>query len=311
MGHQLRHIQPGTVYEVVRRTRYGRFAFVPTPELVDALQGLLAEAQRRWPHVQIHQCEWLTNHLHALLSMLPPYSANAMAGWLNYVMGESAKLAIAMHGLRGPIWEKKRCRLIPILDDEALRERTKYIMGQATAAGLVAKPGQWPGVSTCDALCGGDAITGHLSTAALRRQAARAGISIAKLTVSKELTLDPLPTHADWSPQQRQAWYRQIRHEVIEDAKIQYPDRRYPPPERYTQLDPNTEKALDETPPPQCWAGVGNQAAREKWQASFRAFTDAWREALRAWLDGAKPCFPLGGWIPFRPCFATDFKQLE
>lgn len=55
MAHSLRHVRPGVVYEAVRRTRDGRFAFVPSVKMYAELAGIIGEAQRRWPQVKIHQ----------------------------------------------------------------------------------------------------------------------------------------------------------------------------------------------------------------------------------------------------------------
>ena len=41
------------------------------------------------------------------------------------------------------------------------------------------------------------------------------------------------------------------------------------------------------------------------------AFTDAWREALVAWINGARACFPPGGWVPFDACHAPGYPQRE
>ena len=48
----------------------------------------------------------------------------------------------AVNKVRGRVWERKRCRLTPITKVEQYRARVKYIMAQATAAGLVARPNQ-------------------------------------------------------------------------------------------------------------------------------------------------------------------------
>ena len=62
------------------------------------------------------------------------------------------------------------------------------------------------------------------------------------------------------------------------------PGRRYPPPEHYMTICPHTEKYIVETPAPHCWVDEGDHEARRSWRAEFRAFTDAWREALAAWV---------------------------
>ena len=58
MAHQLRHIEPGIVYEAVRRTRGGRFAFNMTSPLLDlcwddATDGVSERLQR--PYFGMHR----------------------------------------------------------------------------------------------------------------------------------------------------------------------------------------------------------------------------------------------------------------
>jgi hypothetical protein len=287
---------PGVPYEMVRRTAKGRFAFVPSAELTAELAGVVEDAQRRWPRVLVHQCQWPSNHVHAVVSAEGPNAANVISAWLNFVMGESARVAKALYGLRGRIWERKRCRLIPILDDVMLRERTKYIMAQMVTAGCVARPNQWLGLNTCDALCRGAQLVGYRGNAALRRQSRREGTPMRTLAPRRVVQLSPLPSHADWPLHKRQAWYRAIEREIIEEAAADNPGRRYPPPEHYTTIDPNHEVALIDSPAPRCWVSSDNHEVRRTWRQMIRAFTDAWREALVAWVRGAKACFPPCGW---------------
>jgi REP element-mobilizing transposase RayT len=309
MAHRLRHVQPDTVYEVVRRTENGRFAFAPSAGLKKELLGVLADAQVRWSTVRIHQFVWMSTHVHMLVSVVGANPANAMSEWLNFVMGESAKVAKALHRLRGRIWESKRCRLIPILDDTMLQARTQYVMAQAAAAGLVARPRLWPGANTCDALCRGGRLLGYRGSAALRRQAARDRKPMGSLAPRRAVRLEPLPVHAGWSTYDRQQWYRTIERSIVEKAAVEYPGRRYPPPEHYAAVDPNTEKPMVDSPAPVCWASPDNQAARRTWRQMIRAFTDAWREALAAWVRGARACFPPGGWVPFGACHVPGYRQ--
>jgi hypothetical protein len=296
---------------MVRRTAHGRFAFVPTSALRVELIGLLADAQARWPTVRIHQFVWMSTHVHMLLSVGGPHPANAMSDWLNFVMGESAKVAKALHRLRGPIWEHKRCRLIPILDDAMLRVRTQYLMAQAAAAGLVPSPRHWPGANSCDALCRGRRLLGYRGTAALRRQAVRDQKPMSSLAPRREVRLVPLPTHTDWTLYARQRWYRKIERSIVEEAAADFPGRRYPQPAHYANLDPNQETRLVDTPAPSCWASAESHEARRTWRQMICAFTDAWREALRAWTNGARACFPPGGWVPFGACYAPSYPQRE
>lgn len=311
MAHRLRNIQPDVVYEAVRRTRRGRYAFVPSPALNAELAGVIGEAQKRWPQVRVHQWQWLSTHFHALISATGPHAANAVVDWENFIFGESAKVAQAINGLTGEIWEKKRCRLIPILDDTMLRARTKYIMAQAVDAGLVPRPRDWPGLNTSDVLCRGRRLRGYRGTAALRRRARRDRVPMASIAPRFTVRISALPSQAALTVAARQRWYREIEREIIEEAAVVRAGRRYPPPACYTTINPETTQALEESPAPRCWAAPDNHEARRAWCSMVEAFTLAWRAALAAWVEGARACFPRGGWVPFGACHSPGYVQRE
>ena len=308
MTHRLRHVLPGITYECVRRTHRGRYAFRPSPELDQELKGVIGEANRRFPQVKVGQWCFLSTHFHCLLWVVGPNAANNMAAWLNYVMSQSARVAQAINTVRGRVWERKRCRLTPITKDEQYRDRVKYIMAQATAAGLVARPNQWPGLNTCDALCRGAHMIGYLASAALRRQARLDKMPLATIAPRREFKLTPLLIHEGWSEHKRQRWYREIEREVIAEAAEKFPGKRYPPPAYWTVISPNKEKPLKDSPAPVCW---GDAESRRTWRLMLRAFTDAWRAALARWIDGERACFPPGGWVPFGACYAPGYPQRE
>lgn len=309
MPRSLRFIRPGVVHELTRRTRRGRFAFAPTRRLVAALIGVVAEAQRRWPQIRLHQIVFKSNHVHLMLSVDGPAGANALGQWTCYLFGQSAKVAKAVHGLKGEIWESKRYRLIPILDDASLRARKKYLMAQAVTAGLVAKPRQWPGLNSCDALCRGVEIVGYRASAGLRRRAKALGVPVARLAPRRAVRLCPLPSQRHWTVHERRAWHRAIEREIIEEAAAERPRRRYAPPESLRAISPHRTVDLVETPAPRCHAAEGNHEARQRWRDAYIAFVDAWRLALTEWVRGAKPCFPPDGWVPFGACYAPGYAQ--
>jgi hypothetical protein len=254
---------------------------------------------------------WLSNHTHWQLSVEGPNAANTLAKWTNYVFGESAKVAQAIHGLRGEIWESKRYRLIEIIDEPRQRDRIKYTMAQGCAAGLVARPGHWPGLNTVNAMCRGERIIGYRGSAALRRRALAEGVSMASIAPQREIKISPLPMHAGLSEHQRQRWYREIEREIIDETAAACPDARYPMPESYARVDPNTTREMESSDAPAVWASPGNAKDVRAWRVMIRAFTDAWREALGAWVNGARACFPEGGWVPFDACDAPGYPQLE
>ncbi|MGK0358376.1 MAG: hypothetical protein ACI9U2_000663 [Bradymonadia bacterium] len=169
---------------------------------------------------------------------------NTLSKWTNYVFGESAKVAQAIHGLRGEIWESTRYRLIEIIDEARQRDRLKYTMAQACTAGLVARPGHWPGLNTLNAMCRGERLVGYRGSAALRRRARAEGVSMASIAPARQIKISPLPMHADWSDHRAQRWYREIEREIIDETVLAFPGRRYPMPESYRTVCPEETRPL-------------------------------------------------------------------
>ncbi|MGK0361511.1 MAG: hypothetical protein ACI9U2_003829, partial [Bradymonadia bacterium] len=203
-------------------------AFVPEDQLKREWVGILRDASDRYPGVGLHQIALLSNHVTGMLSVSGPNPVNQLGLWEAYVFGQTALVSQAVHGLKGEIWESRRCRFIPLLDESSVRRSAKYIMAQAVAANLVARPRYWPGLNTCDALCRGATVRGYRANAALRRQAAREKVSLSSIAPAKTLKLEPLPMHAGWSDYDRQTWYREIEQEIIEEADARNVGRVFP-----------------------------------------------------------------------------------
>ena len=303
MPRKLRFVpSPTKMFAFTYRAREGRLAFVPEDQLTQEWGGILDDAHKRYPGVQLHQSVLLSNHVTGMLSVRGPNPVNQLSLWQAYVFGQTALVSQAVHGLTGEVWESRRCRFLPLHDEESVRESAKYIMAQAVAANLVARPRHWPGLNTCDALCRGTIVRGYRAKAALRRQAAREKVPLSSIAPAKTLPLAPLPMHVGWSEYDRRKWYRDIEREIIEEADARNGGRVFPSIEALRTVDPHRTIAQVPSNPPTGYARPDNHEARRSWRQAVRAFTDAWREALAAWVDGAKACFPPGGWVPFAAC---------
>ncbi|MGK0362616.1 MAG: REP element-mobilizing transposase RayT [Bradymonadia bacterium] len=294
-------------FEIVHRTRDGRFALAPKRQLVKEWIGILAVACARWGDVQLHQVCTLSNHVHMIVSVKGDRPVNQLARWTSFVFGNTARVSHAVHGkkgIRGPVWDHRAFRLIPIADDASLRKKVKYLMAQATSAHLVARPNKWPGLNSIDAVCRGALLKGFRANAALRRRAKNQGVPLESIAERKTLTLAPLPSQVDWTPHARQRWYRDIEKEVIAEADAGNAGIRLPTIAALRAADPMQTRPLprDVDGPPKMHVDPANHAAKREWQMATRAFVNAWREALARWLAGAVPCFPREGWVPFGGC---------
>lgn len=308
MPHDFRYVpDPDTLFEVTSRARDGLFAFAPTVEVVNEWVGVLSVACERWPQVRVHQLCVLSNHVHMILSVTGSQPVNQWSRWSSFVFANTARISHRRHRLTGPIWAR-RFRAIPIVDDAAVLDRTRYVMAQAVSAGLVFSPRHWPGLNSVDAVCRGKPIQGYRVTAAIQRRARTLGIPVARLAEPRVLTLSALPIHRGWPEHKRRAWYRRIERQIIDDAMVKQTvsGQRFGDPERLREVPATTTKTLAASEAPGAHVGEGNSRARQEWRAAMAAFVEAWRTALLRWVDGLRPCFPVGGWLPFAGCGTSD-----
>lgn len=300
MPRPLRRFIPNQVNEITIRTVDARWSLVPVPMLRSEWIGILAEAGRRWPAVLLHDFQVMRSHATYHLSS---GDANAVGKWTSFVNAATARASQFHHGLKGRIWGR-RYHAIPILDDEALRTRTKYLMAQACAADAVTAPRRWPGPHAVDAKCRGVELKGSYVTAEARREALR---EHGELPVNRTLVLAPLPGLAE-SEQQRRTWYRAIEQEIVEEARMRHraegvtcgppealcrEDPRYAPEEE--EGDPAEEEGCG--PAPICHTACRDR--RDEYRTVRDQFIDAWRGALEDFKRGLRVCFPPGGWWPF------------
>ena len=137
---------------------------------------------------------------------------------------------------------------------------------------------------------------------------------MASIAPRREIKISPLPMHAGMPEHQVQRWYREIEREIIDEtaaARAQAGGAGYPMPESYGRVSPHETRELAPSDAPAVWATPGNHEGVREWRVMIRGFTDAWREALAAWINGPRACFPEGGWVPFDACDAPGYPQLE
>jgi REP element-mobilizing transposase RayT len=141
--------------EVTTRTMQGRFLLRPSPEVNARILGVLARAQSKYD-VRLFHCTVMSNHMHLLLAT---DSVATLAQFMSFVNGNIAREIGRLHGWPGRFWAR-RYRAIPVLDDDALLDRFRYLMAQGVKEGLVRRPTEWPGVHFADALRKGTALEG-------------------------------------------------------------------------------------------------------------------------------------------------------
>jgi REP element-mobilizing transposase RayT len=127
----------------------------PSEELNEIILGIIGKALSLYP-VQLHVCTVPSNHMHLIVTTP---DIKTMSRFMNYINSKIARETGKLHGWREKFWGR-RYRAIPILDDQSLVARMKYILAHGCKEGLVKKPGDWPGVNCIKALLDGKKLKG-------------------------------------------------------------------------------------------------------------------------------------------------------
>lgn len=101
MSRTLRYSNRRYVAEITSRTLFGLFRLAPKSKFTQEFIGILAEAQRGYPQVELHFFVALSNHIHALATC---GNANQLARWLSWTKAAFARAAQLHHAFKGPMW---------------------------------------------------------------------------------------------------------------------------------------------------------------------------------------------------------------
>ena len=143
MGRPLRFVRRGEIVEVTTRTIQGRLLTRPSKDLNEIFLGIVGRALVLYPDIKIFCIVVLSNHYHMLLKTP---DGKVLRAFMNFVNGNLGKKVGRLHSW----WEKfwgSRYRCIPVVDDDAVLKRFRYILAQGCKEGLVASPRHWPGVT--------------------------------------------------------------------------------------------------------------------------------------------------------------------
>jgi REP element-mobilizing transposase RayT len=141
MGRPVRHFHPDGYYFVTARCFQARLLLVPSDETNALVGGTLARA------VALHAIELFgyvvaSNHLHLLLRA----PRGNLPSFMQYLLSNTAKKVGRLVSWRGGLWER-RYSAEPVLDDDAMVGRLRYILSHGVKEGLVPRCSQWPGLS--------------------------------------------------------------------------------------------------------------------------------------------------------------------
>lgn len=215
MARPLRFVPENVLVEITTRTLQGRLLLTPSAELNALVLGIIGKAQILYRMV-IHGFVVVSNHAHFLLS---PTSAHQLARFMQFVNANIAKEAARLHDWPERVWSR-RYRAIPVVDEQAVHARLRYLLAHGAKEGLVAAAGSWPGPNCIAALSHGDLLRGiwHDRSAECRARAAGKKIKPGEFATTYDVRLSPLPCVLHLSRDQQQAHYRRVVAEINASA---------------------------------------------------------------------------------------------
>jgi REP element-mobilizing transposase RayT len=148
MGWPTRMYEPGLAYFVTIRCLHGRLLLRPSKRTNDVLGGVLSRAVKR-NEAELFAFIFFSNHIHILVRA----PKGNLPQFMQYLLTNISKKVGALVDWKGPLWER-RYSAEPVLDEEALLGRIRYILSHGVKEGFVRTSREWPGLNSLDELWG-------------------------------------------------------------------------------------------------------------------------------------------------------------
>ncbi len=137
-----RRIVPGARYLITRRCCQRTFRLRPSPDTTHALAYCLALALEK-TGVILHAACFMSNHHHLVVTD----PRGELPNFLRELHRFAAKALNAIQGQRENLWSAEPCSAVRLADDFDVVDKIAYVAANPVAAGLVAQPEEWPGLS--------------------------------------------------------------------------------------------------------------------------------------------------------------------
>ena len=275
MGHPLRWFLPGVVYEITTRTTQERYLLRPSPGVRELIIGVLARGALLYPDVCIHGFAFLSNHYHLLASA---NDGEQLARFVGYVNSNIAREVSRTHSWSGPFWGRRH-RPIPIVDEDAMVARLRYVLSQGVKEGLVRRAEEWPGATSIPWLLGG-MLSGIWIYRDVLRRARRCPREVdpASYTEHYDLELTPLPCWRNLSRDELARRVKRLLDDVAREAVAKRADRPVVGVDALLATPPHDAPVKPErSAAPVCHAS--SMQTRSAFRAAYNAFTRAFRAA--------------------------------
>ncbi|MFN7951773.1 MAG: hypothetical protein U0610_08590 [bacterium] len=300
MARPLRWLRPKTVWFCTSRAFQRRFLLRADPDANAVFLLALARALRRYTGVRLQAAVTVSNHFHALVVD----EKSELSDFMRDFLTATAKGINQVRDREGHVFDR-RFSAEPVLDTAAAIGRLVYTVLNPTAAGLVSRFEDWPGVML---FAKDGAPAEHrvrwfnekrYQDAVREAGGARASIDPARFWEEETLTVHPLDGLAEANVTPAQILER------IRAAEAHCADERNGRPvlgaATVTRQDPRSRpKASNRSPRPLCHAS--SDAQRKTYRELFREFCARFWAAAFALRhgDGRQP-FPEYSFPPWKP----------
>ena len=220
--------------------------------------------------------------------------------FMNFVNGNLGKKVGRLHSWREKFWGS-RYRCIPVVDDDAVLKRFRYILAQGCKEGLVASPKHWPGVTCVPALVDEVRLSGWWFDHSAEYRARRRGETFGKYEYATEyaVPISPLPQWARLpSSKRRQLCADLVREIENETRRFNKAAGRKPlGVRRVCRAHPHgMPKNVKRSNAPLCHASA--RRVREAYKKIYDRFVEAFRFAADDLAEADNTAFPLYSFPP-------------
>ena len=150
MARPVRMYEAGIPYFLTIRCLHGRLFLRPSERTNEIVGGVLARAARL-ASVEVFAFVFASNHVHLLVRA----PVGNISQFMQHLLANISRKVGAVVGWRGAFWER-RYSAEPVLDEEALLGRIRYILSHGVKEGLVASCKEWPGLSSLSMMLDGE-----------------------------------------------------------------------------------------------------------------------------------------------------------
>ena len=212
--------RPVALVEITIRCIMGMFLLVPRREHVRIVLGVIGRAMAELDF-DLYGYGFLSNHGSYIIAVRDEaHLAEIMEFIHSNIAREVGRKEYS--NWRGRFWGR-RGRPIPILSDEDLIDRMRYLISNSTKENIVEHPIQWPGAHCAKALCSGKPDMGlWIDRTGLYRAKLRKGRTlVSRFETEYPVHLSQIPCWAGLSAEEYRARLVEMCDDIADEARLE------------------------------------------------------------------------------------------